>query len=154
MNQHVLGEVYERHVDNIYRLCYSYMRNPEDARDALQTTFLKLLKSGKEFESVEHEKAWLIVTAGNTCKDLLKSWWKKHTVVLDDALTEEITGEENRALLEELMKLPANIRISLYLHYYEGYSSEEIGRFLKKSSGTVRGYLKKGREILRERFGE
>lgn len=155
VNQHMVREIYERHADNIYRLCYSYMKNGEDAQDALQNTFVKLMKSDKKFESVDHEKAWLIVTAGNTCKDMLKSWWHRTTVSFDDSFLENLTGdEEDRELMEEILKLPTNIRVSIYLHYYEGYSSAEIGKMLKKGDGTVRGYIAKGRKMLKERLGE
>lgn len=155
MNQHIVREIYERHADNIYRLCYSYMKNSQDAQDALQNTFVKLMKAEKEFDSVDHEKAWLIVTAGNTCKDMLKSWWHKTTVSYDENITDDIAGsEEDRELLEEILNLPVNIRVSVYLHYYEGYSSAEIGKMLKKGDGTVRGYLVKGRKMLKERMGE
>ncbi|MDD6571405.1 MAG: RNA polymerase sigma factor [Thermoflexaceae bacterium] len=155
MNQHMVREIYERHADNIYRLCYSYVKNAQDAQDALQNTFVKLMRADMEFDSVEHEKAWLIVTAGNTCKDMLKSWWYKRTVSYDENTADDIAGsEEDRELLEEILNLPVNIRVSVYLHYYEGYSSAEIGKLLKKGDGTVRGYLKRGRELLRERLGE
>lgn len=155
MNQHIVREIYERHADNIYKLCYSYMKNSQDAQDALQNTFVKLMRVQKEFESVNHEKAWLIVTAGNTCKDMLKSWWHKKTVSYDDNILEDIEGsEDDRELMEEILGLPTNIRVSVYLHYYEGYSSAEIGKLLKKGDGTIRGYLQKGRKLLKERLGE
>lgn len=155
MNQQMVRVIYERHADNIYRLCYSYMKNSDDAQDALQNTFIKLMKTDKEFESEDHEKAWLIVTAGNTCKDMLKSWWKRVTVSYDENVSDDIAGsEDDKELLEEILKLPTNIRVAIYLHYYEGYSSAEIGRFLKKGDTTVRGYLVKGRKILKERLGE
>lgn len=154
MNQHMVREIYERHADNIYRLCYSYMKNPEDAGDALQNTFVKLMKAEKEFDSVDHEKAWLIVTAGNTCKDMLKSFWHKKVTVDDEAFSNISVCDEDRDLLEAVLSLPLKYRIALYLHYYEGYTSAEIGRLMKKGDGTVRGYLSKGREILKERLGE
>ncbi len=154
MNQHMVREIYERHADNIYRLCYSYTKNPEDARDALQNTFVKLMKTEKEFDSVEHEKAWLIVTAGNTCKDMLKSFWNRKVTVDDQAFLNISVCDEDRDLLEAVLSLPLKYRIALYLHYYEGYTSAEIGRLMKKGDGTVRGYLSRGREILKERLGE
>ena len=57
--------IYDRQVDTVYRVCYSFMKNHADAEDLTQETFLKLLSSGKQFENVRHEKAWLIVTASN-----------------------------------------------------------------------------------------
>lgn len=154
MNEHMIREIYERHADNVYRLCYSYLKNTEDAKDALQNTFVRLMKTEKEFESVEHEKGWLIVTAGNVCKDMLKSFWKKKVTIDDESFSNISVHDENRELLLAVLSLPVKYRISLYLHYYEGYTSAEIAKLMKKSDGTVRGYLVKGRDLLKERLGE
>lgn len=63
-----ITELYQRHVDTVYRVCYSYMKNRADTEDMVQDTFIKLISSGVLFQSAEHEKAWLIVTASNLCK--------------------------------------------------------------------------------------
>lgn len=54
-------ESYERNVDTVYRVCLMYLKNSADVDDAVQNTFLKLIRSGKVFSNEEHEKAWLIV---------------------------------------------------------------------------------------------
>ena len=154
MNEHMIREIYERHADSVYRLCYSYLKNTEDAKDALQNTFVRLIKTEKEFDSVENEKGWLIVTAGNICKDMLKSFWRKKVTIDDESFSNIPVHDESRELLEAVLSLPVKYRISLYLHYYEGYTSAEIAKLMKKGDGTVRGYLAKGRDLLKERLGE
>ena len=72
-----LTEIYRRQVDAVYRVCYAFMKNPADTEDLVQETFLKLLTSGRRFDSQDHERAWLIVTASNACKDALKHWWRR-----------------------------------------------------------------------------
>ena len=94
-------KVYERYVDDIFRLCFSFMKNQMDAEDVVQETFLKYFYSHKEFESPDHLKAWLIVTASNHCKDLLKQWWRKRKN-LDDY--EEAAGGE-MVVADEMMEL-------------------------------------------------
>jgi len=69
-----IAAIYTRHVKTIYRVCYTYMKNPADTEDAVSETFIKMIKSAPAFESEEHEKAWLIRTAVNVCKDVLKVW--------------------------------------------------------------------------------
>ena len=66
-------QIYNRHVDTVYRVCYSFMKNRPETEDMVQETFLRLLSSQKSFENERHEKAWLIVTASNVCKDTLKN---------------------------------------------------------------------------------
>lgn len=78
-----LAELYQRHADLVYRLCYIYLKNPVDAEDAVQSVFLKLIQSQIMFNDHGHEKAWLTVTTRNYCKDVLKHWWKSRRADLD-----------------------------------------------------------------------
>ena len=59
--------------DMILRLSYTYLKSTQDAEDICQTVFLKLLTGGMVFDSPEHEKAWILRTAANACKDVLRS---------------------------------------------------------------------------------
>lgn len=143
-------KVYEEFADDIFRLCYSFMKNQMDAEDAVQETFLKYFHSDKKFESMEHQKAWLIVTASNHCKDLLKQRWRK-AKDLDDYM--DIVGEEKvmvDEVMELVMKLPEKYKTAVYLYYYEGYDSREIAHLLRKPDSTIRTYLQKARKLLRQ----
>ncbi|MBR1743485.1 MAG: sigma-70 family RNA polymerase sigma factor, partial [Lachnospiraceae bacterium] len=53
-------------------------------------------------------------------------------------------------ILELVLMLPKNYRISIYLHYYEGYQVNEIASMLNKSDNTVSAYLSRGRKKLRQ----
>lgn len=72
-----IAEIYARHVDTVYRVCFAYLKNSADTEDMVQSTFLKLIEYKGQFNDEEHEKAWLIVTSTNMCKNLLKHWWRK-----------------------------------------------------------------------------
>lgn len=61
------------YADPILRLSYTYLKNTHDAQDICQTVFVKLLTEPREFESPEHERAYILRMAANACKDLLKS---------------------------------------------------------------------------------
>ena len=60
-----------------------------------------------------------------------------------------IAGSGQRELLEAILALPANQRSAVHLHYYEGYTSEEIGAILGQRPGTVRSHLSRARDALR-----
>ncbi|MNI77692.1 RNA polymerase factor sigma C [compost metagenome] len=47
------------------------------------------------------------------------------------------------------MKLPSKYKIALYMYYYEGYSTVEISKILDKNLSTIKGYLHKGRKLLK-----
>lgn len=153
MDERVAGEIYERNVDTVYRLCFSYMKNRDDALDAMQNTFCRMIESGKNFESPEHEKAWLIVAASNVCKNILKQWWRRNVSILESDSFDKGESGPDRELLMVILKLPVKYRIPIYLFYYEGYNSAQIGEMLGKSDTTIRGYLKKGRELLKKEVG-
>lgn len=127
-----LAELYQRHVNLVYRLCYIYLKNPVDTEDAVQSVFLKLFKSQTVFKDREHEKAWLTVTARNYCKDILKNWWKTRRVALD-ALPEVSSwpgNEPSGKVLARLLSLPEKYKSVLYLYYFEEYSVKEIAEML------------------------
>ena len=147
--------------DLILRLSYTYLHSAQDAEDICQTVFLKCLTSGQVFESRDHEKAWIIRTAVNACKDLLKSFFRSRTVSLDKLLDQpaevppdyraEPPAPEAPAsyVLEAVMALPVKYRQVIYLYYYEGYSAREIGGLLGQSEASVNTYLSRGRSKLR-----
>ncbi len=144
-----IEEIYLRHVDTIYRLCHIYLKNPEDAKDATQSTFEKLLVRKEPFESVEHEKAWLIVCASNLCKNMLKHWYRsKRTDVEEMAAlpAKETPNDETLALLYEL---DDELRRLVYLVYYEGYRINEIARMDGINESTLRSRLARAREQLK-----
>ena len=149
-----IAEIYERHRLTVYRVCFTYMKNPMDTEDAVKETFYRLISNNPRLESVEHEKAWLIRTATNICKDELKHWWRKHENI-DDHLelqTEETIKVDD--VFRTVMELPDKYKTVIYLYYYEGYDSAEIAGILKKPKSTIRNHLHEARNLLKERLGE
>lgn len=135
--------------DMILRISYQYLKQTCDAEDICQTVFLKYLTGGCGFDSIEHEKAWIIRTTINACKDHLKSAFFRRTVSLEDAGDIAAPQVPNTEILDALKALPEHYRISIYLYYYEEYSAREIGRILGKSETTITQYLSRGRRKLR-----
>ena len=139
----------ETYADMIVRISRGYLRRTCDAEDVCQTVFLKYLTEKRVFESPAHEKAWIIRTAINVCKDCLKSAFFRHTVPLEEAAGVSVQPEGEPVLLDALRTLPENYRISLYLYYYEAYSTKEIAAVLGKRENTVSAWLSRGRQRLR-----
>ncbi|MEF2966553.1 sigma-70 family RNA polymerase sigma factor [Paenibacillus sp. M1] len=150
-----LAELYQRHADLVYRLCYIYLKNSVDAEDAVQSVFLKLIKSQMVFNDHEHEKAWLTVTTRNYCNDVLKYWWKSRRVDLD-ALPEVADwsyAKPSGNVLEKLLSLPEKYKIVLYLYYFEEYSVREISEMLGQKESTIQTQLSRGRKRLKIDLG-
>jgi len=146
-------EVYDRNVEMLYRICYMYLKgNKSNIEDAVQNTFLQLLKTEKVFDSVEHEKAWLIRVATNICKNMVTHWWNKK-VPMESIDIRDDSSNENE-ILKLIFLLPDKYKQVIYLHYYEGYSGVEISNLLGIKENTIYSYLHIGREELKEMLKE
>ena len=141
------------YADMILRLSYTYLKNTYDAQDICQTVFVKLLSEPREFESAEHERAYVLRMASNACKDLLKSSWRKRTCGLDTVLEVPAPEAEEGGVLAAVNELPDNYRTVIYLHYYEGYQASEIGKILGVPTATIHTRLARGRARLKELLG-
>ena len=156
LDEAAFTELYVQHVDAVYRICYSFLKNRTDAEDAVQETFLRLMQSQKPLENDAHLRGWLVVTASNVCKNMLHSWlWQKRQEVEDweEVLKSDNQTPEETAVLKALMQLPEKYKTVLYLYYYEEYSCKEIAEMMQKKESTVRSLLKRGREALQKKIG-
>ena len=160
------------HAKTVYKVCYGFMGNGPDAEDAVQETFMRLLRYDGAFESDEHLKAWLIRVASNVCKDVLKSADRARRTgeelsdveaaggaTADAATASGSAGlarspeEALDATLEAVLALPAKYKDVVYLHYYEGYKTDEIAQMLGEKPSTVRNRLRDARGLLRKALG-
>ena len=138
--------------DLILRLSYTYLKSTQDGEDICQTVLLKLLTGDEVFDSPEHEKAWVIRTAINACKDELKAFRRK-AVPLESAAEAAAPEVPRSEVLDAVMELPAKYREAIYLFYYEGYSVREIGALTERSEAAVSAHLSRGRKKLRDMLG-
>lgn len=142
--------IYRRHIKMVYQICLMLMKNVPDAEDAAQTVFRKVIEHPEPFRDPEHEKAWLIVTARNECKNQLKHWWR--TQRESEEAMEKLTWEqpEDGELWDAVLTLPQHQRMALYLCYYQGYTAREAAEIMGKNPSTVRTWLAQARKKLRE----
>ena len=146
-------ELYRRQFGTVYRVAYTYMKNPHDSEDAAQETFLRLMQRRELFKNESHEKAWLIVTVSNVCKDLLRKKYR-FDADLDTCSGIAAAPHEADALLEAVLALPDRYKTPVYMYYYEGYSVKETAKLLRQSPETVKTWLRRARKMLREQLGE
>ena len=134
-----LATLYRRRVGMVYQICLMLLKNVPDAEDAAQTVFRKVLERGEPFRDLEHEKAWLIVTARNECK--------KEEL---EAIPWEQPGDGE--IWQELLALPERERTALYLYYYQGYTTEETAELMGTKPATLRTWLFRARGKLKQRL--
>ena len=144
--------IYRRNFKLAYQICLVLMKSVPDAEDAAQTVFRRVMERDTPFRDPEHEKAWLIVTARNECRDQLKHWWRRcreDASALDALVWEE---PEDGLVWDQVAALPDKHRLVLYLHYYQGYTTDEIAQMLGDNPSTVRSRLVQARKKLKLRL--
>ncbi|WP_074017529.1 RNA polymerase sigma factor [Anaeromassilibacillus senegalensis] len=140
-------ELLQKYSAMVLRVAFANVKNMQDAQDIAQDVFLSVLTKQPQFESEEHEKAWLIRVTINRCRNHAKSFWNKRTEGLSEDLS--YMPKEETGVLEEVLKLPKNYRNAIHLYYYEGYSINEIADLLHKKPATVGTWLARGRTALK-----
>ena len=148
-----ITEIYSRQLDTVYRICFSFMKNVPETEDMVQETFLRLISSPVVFQSEAHEKAWLIVTASNLCRDTLKKWWRKSENIDDPTLGLKQPPFEINEVLAAILELPHDQKTVVYMYYYEGYSTADIASYLHCPHATVRSRLSRARKNLKMKLG-
>ena len=143
-----------RYIDTVFRVALNYVRNPADAEDITQTVFEKLLREKKPFEGDDHVRNWLIRVTVNECKKLMRSPWRRVETIEDYLTAVAFDNPAQSELYRAVMGLPRKYRMAIYLHYYEGYSTREIGEILRIPKNTVCSHLKRARELLKQELQE
>lgn len=138
---------FSQFTDTVYRVAVHNCARTADAEDITQGVFVKLLEHGKPFNGAEHLKAWLIRVTINLCRDELR---KNSNIVLCEAPLPNDTAQKEDSVIEAVKALPENYRNAVYLHYYEGYTTREIGKILDAKPNTVLSWLSRGRAMLKE----
>lgn len=147
-----------RHADTVWRVCALHFTERQDAQDAFQNAFLKYaLADGARFENEEHRKAWLIRTASNACKDILRASARRtvrqtdadRLAVVPSVDTSSQPGSFANEVVDAIRSLDDPPRTPLYLSVYEGYTAPEIADLLKAPVNTVYTWISRGKTALR-----
>jgi RNA polymerase sigma-70 factor (ECF subfamily) len=150
----------------VFRVISSYQRNPEDAMEVLQDTFLKVYTARSTWERKTSFGAWLYRIAINASIDRHRRVGKSQPAYLEDMVEAQIhksatttlprnpidrlNDEERRAILEEaIRRLPARQREIVSLRYFGEMQLEEIASALKCPLGTVKSNLHKAINSLK-----
>jgi RNA polymerase sigma-70 factor (ECF subfamily) len=148
--------LYRRHVADVYRYALAVLRNPADAEDVTQTTFLNAYRAFERGERPDAAHNWLIKIAHNVCRQRFRTSARRpHEVAFDEDLAATLVEEEGptaQDIRRALGQLAFNQRAALVARELEGRSYAEIGEILDLSVGAVETLIFRARRALREQL--
>jgi RNA polymerase sigma-70 factor (ECF subfamily) len=161
-------------LDQLYAAGMRMTRNPADAQDLVQETYVKAFSAFRQFQQGTNLKAWLYRILTNTfinsyrkkqrdpyknTIDDLEDWQLGEAVsttsasrVSRSAEAEAIDHLPDSTVKDALQSIPEDFRLAVYLADVEGFSYQEIADIMKTPVGTVMSRLHRGRRLLRDRL--
>jgi RNA polymerase sigma factor (sigma-70 family) len=149
-------QLYRRYVKDVYHYALALVRNPADAEDLTQTTFLNAYRAFQRGEEIRKPQNWLIKIAHNVARSrYARTSRRVREVPLEDHVDQLAVPEEERpnvqAVLRALGRLPFNQRAALVMRELEGRSYAEIADTLGVSVAAVETLIFRARRSLRIR---
>jgi RNA polymerase sigma factor (sigma-70 family) len=146
--------LYRRYVHDVYRYSLALLRNPADAEDVTQTTFMKAYRVFRRGERIEKPQNWLIKIAHNTARSrYARAQRRVQEVPLDERTLELPVGDEDKPEVQEVLaalaELPFNQRAALVMRELEGRSYAEIAQTLNVTQSAVEALIFRARRSLR-----
>jgi len=149
-------KLYRRYVKDVYHYALALLRNPADAEDVTQTTFLNAYRAYQRGDEILKPQHWLIKIAHNVARSrYARSTRRVKEVPLEDHLEQLAIPDDERpnveGVLRALGRLPFNQRAALVMRELEGRSYAEIGDTLGVSVAAVETLIFRARRSLRVR---
>src|SRR5437764_10880078 len=151
--------LYRRHVRDVYHYALAVLRNPADAEDVTQTTFLNALRAYDRGERPQKPQNWLIAIAHNVCRQRFRQSARRPTeVAFDEDIGDRLVGadEEDIPNVDDIRRalghLAFNQRAALVMRELEGRSYAEISEILELTPSAVETLIFRARRALREQL--
>jgi len=155
-------ELIRRHQGGVYGLAYRMLGDPEEAKDAAQEVFLKMLNALPNFRGEARFTTWLYRIAKNECISRSKRRRRESPDEPVDSADVPDRGEapdegigrdeEARLVQSAIAELPEKYRLIITLYYFQHRSYEEICEVTMLPMGTVKTHLFRAKRMLKERL--
>ncbi|MEO7045325.1 MAG: sigma-70 family RNA polymerase sigma factor [Ferruginibacter sp.] len=156
-DMNTLGDLYSRHMDLLYGVCLKYLKEPDEAKDAVINIFEELVGKLKKYE-VENFKGWLYQVAKNHCLMKLRSDKNKPTLVdtefvhlSENMHPDSVIEKEGALTIMEycIEQLPEDQKHAIRLFYLQEKCYKEISETTRTEINKVRSFIQNGRRNLK-----
>ncbi len=156
-NQVAQMQVYDNYAQAMYTIACRYLKDGEEAKDAMQEGFLKAFMNLQSYEPEATFGSWLKRIIINQCLDILRKRKLEFSddnvdalQVLDDDNWEFNTSISKKDIIKAIEQLKEKHRLVVKLYLIEGYDHKEISEILNVPVKTSRTHLSRGKQKLRE----
>ena len=142
--------------NTLLRMCYLFLKDYQLAEDAVQETFIKVMKSYETFKHKSSEKTWITRIAINVCKNEMRGGWfriRKNNDFDEDTIGEKTFEDavvDRDSLSRAIMRLNDVDREIIILYYYQELHIKEIAPIMHISENTALQRLRRARGKLKK----
>lgn len=160
-DQQAFAQIVQSYQRPVYNLCYRMLGNAEEAEDAAQETFIRAYTNLNRFNLDRKFINWVLTIASNHCVDRLRKRRIHLASLEDDPYAEKVPMPESinphrraerqetaEKMQEWLNELSPDYRVPVILHYWYGYSYEEISEIMSITVPAVKSRLHRARKRI------
>ncbi len=152
-------ELVERHQRGVHALCFKWLRDPDEADEVTQLTFVRVFRRLESFGGRASFRTWLYRVALNACRNRVRDEKRRRTEELvdvpdprSDALDSLVGGELAKAVERAVAELPERQRAVVELRLYRDLPYHEIARIVGSSAGAAKVNYHYAIRTLREKL--
>ena len=156
-----INEIWLPLSDRFYRVAYHILESQEDAEDAVQELYLKMINTPDKFSNVQDPASFGITILRNICIDIIRRREKRRSEELHEYMIADVSSPDNdaakkdklRILIHEIAKLPQKQSIVLKMRTIEGLEYDEISQRTGLSQVNIRVLISIARKTLKKNLG-
>ncbi len=146
------GSLYEEYSSGLYKFAFWYLKNPDDAEDAVQNCVLNAFQKIGSVRKPEAFRSWFFQILANACRDILRDKQKRGNLSLEDADAPVFDNYEDGSFTRMLSALNDEDRRIVTLSVVGEFNSREISRLMGINENTVRSKLSRSLKKIREQY--
>jgi RNA polymerase sigma-70 factor (ECF subfamily) len=153
-DQAAMVDLVERYRAQVFGLCYRMLNHRQDAEDTVQETFVRVLKSLRNWQQDRPFEPWLLAIAGNRCRTLLSARGRRPTMsplvehLADERPSDQAVDELTEEVWMVLRELREEYRQSFLLFHEQQLSYVEISAAMNCPIGTAKTWVHRARRDL------